>query len=172
MDVQTVLRGKTAGDRRQMAFAADGNCMTKSYQEMDARAFFSKRGQTAPGNFGGISNRAQTDAVTPAGGRYHGGFHTLSTMDPLSEASPYRRGVLRSRPSSALSRTSYVSRRSHDGLRLYLSIALLFACAKRFPLSSAHALYHEMMQRVISVSNIVAVFFNVLFQGLGVAVAA
>ena len=27
----TVLRGKTAGDRREMTFAADGNMMCKSY---------------------------------------------------------------------------------------------------------------------------------------------
>eukprot|EP00802_Teleaulax_amphioxeia_P010352 Tamp_10379.p1 GENE.Tamp_10379~~Tamp_10379.p1 ORF type:complete len:361 (+),score=21.11 Tamp_10379:363-1445(+) len=115
--VPLVLRGKTAGDRRQMTFAADGNRMTKSYEEMDARAFFSAiRAQTSPAHGGGgaPSSHAYEFPRDTLDSRPQG-YHTLRTIDPLSEVSPFRRGTLRSRPSSAVSRISYVSRKSHEG---------------------------------------------------------
>jgi hypothetical protein len=41
--VNTVLRGKTLSERRQMTFSADGNTNVKAYSEMDARVFFKNR---------------------------------------------------------------------------------------------------------------------------------
>ena len=110
-----MLRGKTAGDRRQMSFASDGNMTCRAYDEMDSRAFFaniSKRGQTAPASSCLASNAdiLRDGSVTA---RSHGvRVHTLRTVDPLSDTSPFRRGVLRSRPSSAKSKASQLSRRS------------------------------------------------------------
>ena len=118
--IPAVLRGKTAGDRRQMSFASDGNMTCQAYGEMDPRAFFaniSKRGQTAPASTAHASYADMSrDGMMTSGGARPSGVtvHTLRTMDPLSEMSPFRRGMLRSRPSSAKSKASQLSRRSHE----------------------------------------------------------
>ena len=70
-----------------------------------------ERGQTAPSGMNFITGAGHAPAV----------LHTLQTLDPLSDVSPFARGRgLRSRPSSAKSRVSVVSevsRRSYDGIR-------------------------------------------------------
>ena len=97
-----IPRGKTAGERRQMSFAADGNGMCKAYADMNPRAFFSKHEHASPAG----------QYLVGADGQPVGVVHTLKTLDPLSDESPFRQGRgLRSRPSSAKSYVSVASRR-------------------------------------------------------------